>query len=232
LGHVHRAELVHYVLLTLQRAGHIGAVNAGDGGDGGDAESLPPAVAALADRLQDVWTNRGGTNVAAIDLPRKEGETLRLVLTDDYLHTELAEHCSSSPETPALLACLGSRQVWIGPGIEADDTACVACLQDRQRLNFAARTLAHADNRSDAKDLEVERLPRLVSRSAFCRLARAAREIADDEAWQAADQPLQALPLDGGGAHDHRVNRLPQCPVCGDPTLTPLGASFIGLPPS
>ena len=119
LGHVHRAELVHYVLLTLQRAGHIGAVNAGDGGDDGDAESLPPAVAALADRLRDAWSNRDGTNVAAIDLARKSGETLRLVLTDDYLHTELAEHCSSAPETPALLACLGSRKVWIGPGIES-----------------------------------------------------------------------------------------------------------------
>ena len=237
LEQAHRPEVVHYVILSLQRSGHIGAVDAGeprdsmvgspDAGPSDEAGRGRPGASALADRLQEAWSARGRLNIKSLDLAQQDGNALTLLLTDDYLHAELVEHPRSAGDgAPVVLACLGSRHVWIGPGIVAGVTACPSCLQDRLRLNLAARTLVHVDDPAGREDFKVERLATEVPRAAFEHLASAVDKITADVTWSAARQPLRVIPLDGSAPDTHPVIRLPNCPVCGDSTLTTPGADL------
>lgn len=223
----HRPEIVHFALLTLERGEVIREVQdrTDTQPEAADAEfENPSADALIAERLRLAWEERGAPDAVRVTLPGSERPAVELILTDDYLHSELA-HCTHATE-PRLLACLGRRRVWLGPRIQPGRTACVSCLQERLRLNLAARSLLHIEGEAGAEGIRIERIARDVPPTAYRALALALLETKEDSCPSALVDRLRVLPLDGGSAETHVVSRLPQCPECGDPTLAPPGADI------
>lgn len=214
----HRPEIVHYVLLRLERAGVLREVGS-EHADAGPTEAPGPTTE-LAHRLRNAWEARGTSPFVRIP-PTDAGVDPELVLTDDYLHAGLAEMASSEDGRPLLLTCLGSRRVWIGPRVLPGVTACVSCLQERLRMNLAARGLVHARGVDVGEAFEVRRMPSEVPEAAFQRLARV---LSEPGSVGSPHDLLRVEPLgEGEPSAAHRVFRLPHCPACGEPGLAPPG---------
>jgi ribosomal protein S12 methylthiotransferase accessory factor len=232
LEELHRPEIVHFVLLSLEKHGVVREEPEGETVSERtvDSRAHPDLEDSLAARLRSVWLRRGTSNVERVLLRRPDGSLLDLLLTDDYLHSELAEHQDHSaradPPHPLLLARLGSRKIWIGPCIVPGETACVSCLQERLRLNLSARALVHLQAGETPDSLVVQRVPTEIPPTAYRLLAEHLEDHLHAERLQPELALLRVVPLEDGSPESHRVSRLPHCPACGDPALAPPGADL------
>ncbi len=226
LAEAHRPELVHFVLLRMEREGLLRPVPAEEGDP---PETLLPdeveeATRCLAGRLRDAWRNRGSRGAVPLALEGGSAAGRIVVLTDDYLGPELAGLPGASVPggEPCLLARLGSRRVWVGPWLCPGKTPCVFCLQERLRVNLMARAFLHepAGGRP-AGGVRIERLDRDYPTAAYLRLGAA---LLGEENAVGDPGSLRVLSVSEGAGEVHAVFRLPQCPACGDPTLGPPGA--------
>jgi oxazoline/thiazoline synthase len=213
-------EVVHYVLLLLEEKGVVRS--AGDAAESGPPIG-PSRSSGLAMELREAWNDTlPGTGAARLSLGR-DSRALQLILTEDYLHPDLAAVVRRSLQAsrdPVLLARLGARAVWIGPLLRAGGAPCISCLQDRLRLNLVARTLVHPGAASGRPDCRVERLARYVPDRAFQLLAeRLARATV-----RGLENVLRTVRLDGSPDVDHSVVWLPQCGACGEPEPAVSGA--------
>ncbi len=222
----HRPEMVHFILLSLERGEVIRGV-----GDGETPSPTPDRTGAqgssrereIAEGLRAAWLGRGDEDAIQIELPGFERASLVLTLTDDYLHPAMADDEPLS--RPRLLAGLGRTRVWLGPYIRPGRTACASCLQQRLRLNLAARTLLHLEDEAASDAFTVERIARQVPAAAYRTLARELLELGRDPDAASEDlaDRLRVIPLDRRSPASHAVHRLPQCPSCGDPGLAAPG---------
>ncbi|MFH1609086.1 MAG: TOMM precursor leader peptide-binding protein, partial [Candidatus Bipolaricaulota bacterium] len=228
LGEAHRPEFVHLVLLKMEREGLLRSV-APDGVDR-PASVLPgvfgEAARSLADRLRMAWANRGPRAVVLCRLEAGSAAAPSVILADDYLNPALEEVRSAAAHAgeACLLARPGSTQLWVGPAVLPGKTPCVACLQERLRINLLARAFLHApsDARSDA-EARIERLDRDVPYTTFLRLART---LLEEEATLEDPGRLRVLTVGEGTEEAHAVYRLPHCPACGEPGLGPPAAKI------
>ncbi len=220
LADAHPAALVHFVLLSLERAGITRAVVPADGSAAPDA-----GMAGLPGLLRTRWEGRGDARAVRIALRDDASRDVDIVLTDDGLVPELPGLCERNGVTPVLLACLGRRRVLIGPCFSDEPGPCPACLQDRLRLNLAARTLLHVPDAERAGELRVERLEREIPAQAFARLATGIAVIRTAPRTRWPRDRVVAMAFDERSERQHHhVPRLPHCPTCGDPAIGTPGA--------
>ncbi len=237
-----RSGVVHYTLLRLL-----------EGGVAVEVAARPEdevSEAGLGGILRSLWEERAGRPWVDVPAAVWEGpNACRLRLVDDYLRPELREALagggSTAPGTagphggapPVLLAEPRARRFWLGP-VLGPGASCIACLQDRLRLNLTGWALVHERRPAADAKLEIVSLPALVPPSAWTTLAHHLPERPD--ALAEMERTLLVLPVGSGtdesGARAdaaagpagtlerHRVPHLPQCPWCGDPTLAIPGA--------
>jgi len=174
----------------------------------------------LTTALQDL-----GVPVHAVD---SEAVALTIVLTDDYLHPDLArinQQQLQRQQPWLLLKPLGSV-LWLGPVFEPGQSGCWHCLAQRLEGNREVETSVR--RQQQASTTPSSYLP--TSRAALpstvhTALHFAATEIAKHLVFSdvSRESPLQGqlLTLNHRTLHlqRHTLQRRPQCPTCGDPTL-------------
>ena len=227
LADEHPATDVHYALLRLLEAGVIHEEDAAS--PPGRAADARGRRGGLAGTLQALWTARDEPVLVVREDVWIGPDGARLVLTDDYLRPEMEAVVGgeTAGSHTVLLARLATRNLWLGPGL-GPDASCLACLQDRLRLNLSGRTLVHGGTSSDGTSRNVRSLPRRTPDAAFDRLASLLGGAATPEIL--AHHLLTFSLADGDRPGRHRVPRLPHCPGCGDPRLTVPGADLALAP--
>ncbi len=158
---------------------------------------------------------------AVADLLRQQGlhvgeqATHTLVITDEYLHPDLAKinrHCIDAGQ-PWLLVKPRGVETWIGPAITPGHSACWECLAHRLRWHRRVERYASARNGA-IEQTQSGHLPSTV----LAPLAEAATEMTR---WIGAGTPsplancvISTNALDFERTRHHLVQR-PQCPACG-----------------
>ncbi len=156
----------------------------------------------------------------AVDAGPEAG--LIVAVTDHYFRPELARiNESSLASGGAWMICkLVGLSAWIGPVFRPGRTGCLACLQERLRLNRQAEDFV-ARKTSDPRSFEtsVAASPASLALAA----AWAAQEVA---LWfggrlDRLEGRLLAVTSTAAGLNvePHALVRRPQCPVCGDPEI-------------
>jgi oxazoline/thiazoline synthase len=158
-----------------------------------------------------------GMQVTTSDAPH-----LDVVLADHYYRSELSERNAHSQRTgqPWLISKLIGQSMWIGPLLRPGTTGCLACLQDRLRLNRQLESyLALRMEDESLYETSVAAHPSLSMVAAY----RLAQEIA---LWIAGhtsrlEGKLMSMSWTAQGPEfaTHYLTRRPQCPVCGDSQL-------------
>jgi bacteriocin biosynthesis cyclodehydratase domain-containing protein len=145
-----------------------------------------------------------------------------IVVADHYFRPELTQADINAPavSSPWMVCKLVGRTIWIGPIFQPGRTGCMACLQDRLRLNRQVEDYV-VRKTGDAS----YHMTSVGSSPAFARLGAtwAAQEVA---LWLAGridrlEGRLLSLTFGPNGLEvsTHVLVRRPQCAVCGDPEL-------------
>lgn len=161
----------------------------------------------------------GVAGIAAVIGPGSDA-ALDVVVTDHYLRPELTAVNDGALATgsPWMVCTLTGRTLWIGPVFYPGRTGCVACLQDRVRLNHQIQDFV-VRKTGDTR----YHLNSLAGHPAAARLGAtwAAHEIAG---WLGGrtdrlEGRLLSVALGRRGPEvaTHTVVRRPQCPACGSP---------------
>lgn len=232
LGNVLPAEDVLYVLAQLSAKGHL------DMGDstlapsvqawwellGADVGAAAPALGTLTvsvDSVGGLATDRLKATLAAAGVACNANEaTLHVVLTDDYLRSELQERVAQAATAgvPVLLVRPVGATPAIGPLIDAGDGSCLTCLQFWTRSNHPVEALL-ARRTANACHLPLA-LAAPAEQAIYGMVAVALATMAGLPT-QKANLQRHVLTLELGTLETrrHAVTRRPQCPHCGDPAL-------------
>ena len=143
---------------------------------------------------------------------------LGVVITDDYLRSELAAYNSESLATgrPWLLVKPVGTQIWVGPLMRPGHTGCWECLADRLRTNRQIESYVQA-RQGSIEPFPVARAHTPATLQIAWNLA--AHEIAG---WigrrQSAllDGKVQTFNLLSWETRTHTLVQRPQCRACGD----------------
>ncbi|MFJ1605714.1 TOMM precursor leader peptide-binding protein [Streptomyces sp. NPDC088253] len=153
---------------------------------------------------------------------------LGVVLTDDYLHPDLAEFNRVALETGRawlLVKPIGST-LWVGPVFEPGTTGCWSCVSSRLSGNrMVASYLKQRQGGDRPPVTALADLPATVQTGMRLGALQAAKWLAGAFGGPAGHIPgpqqaevftLDTLTMD---SERHPVTRRPQCPACGNPAL-------------
>jgi ribosomal protein S12 methylthiotransferase accessory factor len=164
---------------------------------------------------------------AGIEQGEDEGAALDVFVTDHYFRRELADfNCTKlSSRSPWMVCKLTGRELWIGPIFHPEQTACMACLQNRLRLNrqvedFVVRKTGDESYYQSSAGSSTT-LTRLGVAWATAEIALWLSGRTDRLEGKLLSVTLGPKGLD---IATHVVVRRPQCRICGDPdrARTPL----------
>lgn len=210
----HDAARVSYTLLSLREEGVLVT-----------ADSLHPPLGhrfdGLARDLADAWGRRESSAVVLDhSLVGTSGRHARILLTDDYLHPQVADRVSAEHTAgrEVRLLRVTDRSAWVGPTLPVVGGACFQCLTTRLCLNAPARSLLYARDAGPEAGTRVTELSRALSMGAFQRLA-SALDMLDER----TDRPGVLRVGSDGGMTEHALPSLPQCHRCGRPAADPPG---------
>ena len=182
------------------------------------------ALAALRDQPVAVQPIDGVDPTPMVAALENTGVTIRdreharlwLVLTDDYLHGDLAAINAAALEAkrPWLLVRLTGRELWLGPLFRPDQTGCWRCMRSRLMRNRAVHCfIAERKNLAAIPFTAVGALP--ATQAAACQMAAvaAAQFLACGESGLAG----KVLSLDWATftTQTHELIRHPHCSACG-----------------
>lgn len=185
-------------------------------------EQTPVAVRALGDFIRLDWMTEALQESGVRVVPDAPDVKVQIVLTEDYLHPELAAlNRAALPRNTALLLVkpVGGMPL-IGPFLRPPLGPCWECLAFSLRRNRPAEELLRR-----LRGGEVPAVPRArlaATERAACSLAAVAiaRALATDAAGAAPVLRSRLLAWDFASLQSsfHAVNKRPQCPACGDPS--------------
>ncbi len=146
---------------------------------------------------------------------------LRIVLTDDYLHTDLSEYNRNAIANgqPWMLVRPTGSQIWIGPIFHPERTGCWECLAQRLRNNRRVEVYVK------------EKKSRVGSTPVFRAATQATWQIAGSFAaneiasWIAhggfskLEGKILSIDLLTHAMQTHTLVRRPQCHACGEPIV-------------
>ena len=223
---------VYYALEFLEKRGHLAEQPQGVAGS--DAAfwaslGLDPGSAWAALRAGRVRIRSAGA-VSADPLLRAMAEsgvdlgagdpTLEVVITDDYLRSDLLRWATAAREAnlPWLVLRPVGREFWIGPLFPAGAAAsagCFSCLQHRLRRNQQVQEFVRGRNGwENPLPTAVAALPAAVG-AAFHVAAVEIAKILAGAPHQLVDRLLSVDTRDWS-TKGHELVRYPACPVCGD----------------
>ena len=183
------------------------------------SQARPRRVAVLA--VGDLPLAACASSLEAYGLMPDEAASVAVVLTDSYLRPELAAVNALALQTqrPWLLAKPAGDVLWIGPLFRPGETSCWACLEARLRRNrpFEYQLVHRADFRAAASPLPGR--GHAVSAAALGLLAPEIAARLDDGVADDAPGAIVTIDLTTGVRRSELVQRRPQCPACGEPTL-------------
>ncbi|MEW1633385.1 TOMM precursor leader peptide-binding protein [Streptomyces sp. NPDC093801] len=152
--------------------------------------------------------------------PDSGAPELTVVLTDDYLHPDLADVNKKALATgrPWLLVRPVGTEVWVGPLFQPGDTGCWDCLAHRLGGNQLITSFVQRSTAADrAPVTALAGLPGTVAAAAHLAAVQAAKWFAGLRGEALAEVfGLHTLTLEG---RRHKLSRRPQCPSCGDPGI-------------
>jgi ribosomal protein S12 methylthiotransferase accessory factor len=239
-------DYIDYVLNRLLEKGYLTEA----------APSLPPEVAAFWSELgiapahaaralsQSVRLQAAGNRISQgmVDLlttalrdlgvpvhaADSEEIALTIVLTDDYLHPDLArinQQQLQRQQPWLLLKPLGSV-LWLGPVFEPGQGGCWHCLAQRLEGNREVETSVRRQQQASTTPssyLPTSRaaLPSTVHTALHFAATEIAKHLVFSDASRESPLQGQLLTLNHRTLQlqRHTVQRRPQCPTCGDPTL-------------
>jgi bacteriocin biosynthesis cyclodehydratase domain-containing protein len=223
------AAKVYYVLTVMEAKGYIVEatpaipVSVAAFWYGVDIAPIE-ALRALQDKQVAVLTV--GEVDATVMLPALEAMGVRigneqnadlcLVLTDDYLHTDLAKINAAALQVnrPWLLVRVTGSELWLGPLIQPGETGCWACLRQRLERNRAVhRFIADRNNLSTPPLTALGTLP--ATHAAACQMAAIAATQFLAGAATGLEGKVLSLDWDTHTAQSHTLVRHPHCPSCG-----------------
>jgi ribosomal protein S12 methylthiotransferase accessory factor len=141
---------------------------------------------------------------------------LWIVLTDDYLHTDLAtiNREALNAKRPWLLVRLTGRELWIGPLFEPDKTGCWKCMSDRLSRNRAVHRFIAERKQLDAPPFTaVGALP--ATQAAVCQMAAVAAAQYLASGHNGLSGKVLSLDWATFHSHTHELVRNPHCAACG-----------------
>lgn len=171
-------------------------------------ESSAPALGPLREALEQL-----GLRVDAGGVP--------CVITDDHLNPELEglNRRYTRAEQPWLLARLGGTRLWLGPCFAPPGTGCWACMSQRLHAN---RTIERHLRDGESDELlaapALPALPTTIGAGAALMATELAVLLGGAESQLRG--ALVTFDLRSLETARHELIRRPQCPVCGDPSLT------------
>lgn len=231
------AARVYYVMTLLETKGHIGEA----------APEIAPAVAAfwhaagidavvatrlLSNKFVSVRTLGSADSSAllrtlrdmSVAVATSEPADLLVVLTDDYLHPDLADinQLALAQSRPWLLVRSTGPELWLGPLFTPGHGACWHCLQQRLQRNRHGHRFV-AERHHDSSTYPSTALGALPSaQAAACEMAAVATlQFLAGAAHGLTDRML-SLRWNGMETATHTLVRRPHCPCCGTAEMPPL----------
>jgi len=145
------------------------------------------------------------------------GGELDVILTDDYLHEELATF-NHQAQRPWLLVKPVGQLIWLGPLLQPGKTACWACLAHRLRTNQpVASFIRRRQVRLPATSLAT--LPSTLQMAVNLAATAIIKWLVQGENPNLAGQLVTFNTL-SWEMQKHILTRRPQCPSCGHPPTT------------
>lgn len=213
----HEAELVHLLLLGLQKHGIVRMVRPSGEGHRPLYWDGAEYVAETAETLCAAWKGRGRANTVRVSCAGHDDvQPVEVLLTEDYTSPDLRPDLFSSQ---VVLVKPGYRRIWVGPVMTPGRGPCIACLQERLRLNLAAPTLLHNDEVTRAGEVVRPRIDREYPQLTWFRIALTLMNMFGPGRKSGSGHWIEAVELEKCRTERHPVVRLPQCAFCGDPDL-------------
>jgi len=160
--------------------------------------------------------NSMGMSARIVKVPK--GESLHIVVTDDYLAPQLAKlaEINLRDNRPWLLSRGAGMDLWIGP-LFRKGFGCLECLTWRLRTNgaleeYISRRLGGKSGITRAK-AQIKLHGDLIANIIALEVAKWAAGYTDDV------PKVKSIDLKTFQTSDHTLQRRPQCRVCGDPYL-------------
>ncbi len=240
------AAQVYYALMLLEKNGHIAqatphidpATAAFWHGQGCAPETALHALQTKRVRVRsvgqvDTWPMHQALQALGVQLTTQDTHVdLEVLLTDDYLRTDLAHHNTAAlqAQRPWLLLRPLGLSTWVGPLYVPGQTGCHHCLQQRLARNqIASQFVAHRLGLTEPLPLAVASHP--ASLAMACQLAA----LAVVKHLAGVDSGLlgRVLSQDSRTLQTkvHALNRLPHCPACGTaPQPVPTALQLVSRP--
>lgn len=161
----------------------------------------------------DVRLELGAPEIGASDL--------LVVLTDDYLHEDLAavNRVMQDANRPWMLVRLAGLTTWVGPIFQPGQTACWACLAQRIEANRQLESfILRKSGRSTPLQTAISALPSTLQMGANLAATEILKWVLQGRN-QALEGQLMTLNTTSYETQTHVIVRRPQCPVCGQPEL-------------
>ncbi|AET69225.1 bacteriocin biosynthesis cyclodehydratase domain protein [Desulfosporosinus orientis DSM 765] len=196
------------------------------------ALGVDPALAGpkLAEAKVEVIVLGGLSPLPFINLLESMGLTvaapaegnLRVVLTDDYLNKELAEinREAQTKDIPWLIVKSTGLEAMAGPVFVPGKTACWECLSARMKGNLKVK---QAVDKMEGRQTVIPAVRGFLPAGEQAALSLAALELAKwivKNETSALVSNLMTLDLSKPEIQFHAVQRLPQCPSCGNSEIT------------
>ncbi len=212
-----------YAIEILRRSGHIVESDGLQGGNGAYRSLFGSTWQNLCVSLiKHSSLDAAFVEQAILDngLREADGAELALVLVDDYLddRLEALNRDFLRDERPWMIAALRGPILWVGPVLGGADGPCWRCLAERLNLNRPVEKYIETKTRQ-----RISHPPIAASAVTHFRGALVANELTRWAAGGRSSRELVTFEVQAATTERHAVERLPQCPECGQGDHIPTG---------
>jgi len=213
-----RPEITHFALICLERAGIVEPCR----GEGiPTSREPPPPQSSDVAALRAAWEGRGSAAFASALVDCLPGVTV--LLAQDYLADGLRDAVRAEITNDVLLVRLGRKSAWVGPLLQPAGAPCIACLQERLRLNLTGHALVHGRGKVGHVHVAPIESPLRPEIFEWAAVGLVEKRTA---AGTGASNSMIDVRGEKGISSRHVVSSLEHCGECGNPNVAVPGASI------